>query len=129
MKSTTKLTICSFSLAALLFAVSPAPAAPSSATWLAVGSASTGQFGIKSNASQQKSEVAGLLKQARAAIKSKDFATADRKIAQAEAFRLKYGTFHFGDTPAKARRDLRKIEQDRRSDKPGTAQRIMAALL
>ncbi|MCH8045469.1 MAG: general secretion pathway protein GspD [Planctomycetes bacterium] len=132
MKVTTKLIISSMFLAASLLVVSPASAAPGGATWLSVGTASVGQFSSKSSDSQQKSEVADLLKQARAAMKRKDFATADRIIARAESFRIKYSSFRLiGDTPTKARRDLQKLQTESRGGSGGsgsTAQRFMSAL-
>jgi general secretion pathway protein D len=87
-----------------------------------------GQFLTPSGDKQQKAQVADLLKQARRAMKSKDFATADRKIAQADAFRLKYGAFHIADTPTKARRDLWQLQQDAQSGTTSAAQRLLSAL-
>ena len=52
-----------------------------------------------------------LLARARQAMQRKDFASAEKLIAEAEGKDVRYGLFHLGDTPRKARRDLDEAKQ------------------
>jgi hypothetical protein len=49
---------------------------------------------------------ADLLRRARQAMAENDLAAAESLLAQAEALGVEYNSFHLGDTPKKARRDL-----------------------
>jgi len=51
-------------------------------------------------------QAADLLRRARQAMAENDLTAAESLIAQAEALGVEYNSFHLGDTPKKARRDL-----------------------
>lgn len=54
-------------------------------------------------------EVEGLLTQARQAMASGDLQQANSLVKRAEAAKVSYPVLHFGDTPARVRRDLDKL--------------------
>ena len=54
-------------------------------------------------------EVEGLLGQARQAMAAGDLQRADSLLQRAEAAKVNYPVLHFGDTPARVRRDLEKL--------------------
>ena len=56
-----------------------------------------------------RADVGKLLVQARQAMAKGKLPDAEALLAQAEAAKLKYPVLHFGDTPAKVRRDLAKL--------------------
>ncbi len=59
-----------------------------------------------STAGDKSQQAADLLRRARQAMAENDLAAAESLIAQAEARDVQYNSFHLGDTPKKARRDL-----------------------
>jgi general secretion pathway protein D len=93
------------SLAFLLNPLSPAVEAASQSIALQVvwGAASTGQ-----RAQSAVKEADDLLDKAREAMDESNFELADSYITRAERLAPKYGMFHLGDTPKKAREDLQK---------------------
>ncbi|HEV3138254.1 MAG TPA: hypothetical protein VGZ26_10125, partial [Pirellulales bacterium] len=76
--------------------------------------------GAKSKKAADREEADSLLARARAAIKERDFDTADAMITRAEKLKVEYSVFHFGDTPKRARGDLTAA---RRSAKRGPVER------
>jgi general secretion pathway protein D len=62
---------------------------------------------------EARAQVDQLLGRARQAMRAGDLAAAEKLIEQAESKKVRYGLFHLGDTPAKARQDL---EAARRKD-------------
>ena len=61
-------------------------------------------FGNRSEEARRRSD--DLLQRARQAMAENDLKSADSLVSQAEALGVDYGTFHRGDTPMRARRDL-----------------------
>lgn len=57
-----------------------------------------------------RKQVDAMLAQARQAITHKDFARADALLAQADASGISYPVVHFGDTPARVRKQLEKAK-------------------
>jgi general secretion pathway protein D len=75
------------------------------------GNASTGRSG-----SFTQGDIDQLLANARQAMAQGDLAKAESLLKQAEAAKPKYPVLHFGDTPARLRRDLEKLVAGRPGD-------------
>ena len=63
-------------------------------------------------------QVDDLLARARQAMQEGNLETADSLISRAETAKVKYGLFHTGDSPTKARRDFEKLRDARGGAKP-----------
>ncbi|MEX0938943.1 MAG: hypothetical protein WDZ59_13860 [Pirellulales bacterium] len=87
--------------AALAWAGSLPPAAQA---WLSA--AAVGQAGADQERKLDKNQVEQLLAQARDAMKRGDWELAGSLIRRTEQSDVRFNLFHFGDTPAKARRDF-----------------------
>lgn len=92
-----------------------AGAAPWSSTFLALSALGQAK-GVK--AEDPRQTAATLLSRARQAMDEGKLEIADSLVSQAESLNLRYGFTHLGDTPKKARRDLDKIRQGKKSAKP-----------
>jgi len=95
---------------ALALSASAAAAGPTAGhAALLLAPAAAGQAApAESQANPKQAQADELLRQARKALADNNLAVADKLIVQAEALGVDYGPLHFGDTPAKARRDLEK---------------------
>jgi general secretion pathway protein D len=80
------------------------------------GNVSTGQAGGLTHA-----DVDQILSNARQAMAQGDLAKAESLVKRAEAANPKYPVLHFGDTPARVRRDLDKLSQSRPAGKQAPA--------
>jgi general secretion pathway protein D len=81
-------------------------------TTLAIpGQADSGPDGVRR-------QVDDLLARARQAMQEGNLETADSLISRAETGKVKYGLFHTGDSPTKARRDFEKLREARGGAKP-----------
>lgn len=67
---------------------------------------------------EARDQVDQLLAQARQAMRNGDFAAAEKFISEAEGKNVRYGLFHLGDTPKKARRDLEESQQRKSPEMP-----------
>ncbi len=56
-----------------------------------------------------------LLRRARQAMADGDLEIADSLLSRAEAYNIRYGVLHLGDTPKKARRDLDRMRKSKRT--------------
>jgi general secretion pathway protein D len=90
------------------------PSAANHATWAATA---LGQAG-SSPQTAARAKVASLIDEARTAMKAGDLGTAESRIGQAEQMNVRYGLFHLGDTPQKARRDLERQKKKSDGDLP-----------
>ena len=86
----------------------PAPAAadPASSTVIQTGDPARGGAGAVPVAADAKQQAGWLLREAREQISLGNYEAAEKKLAQAETFDVKWGLFD--DTPAKVRTDLNK---------------------
>ncbi|MGD0519397.1 MAG: hypothetical protein ABSA26_17815, partial [Thermoguttaceae bacterium] len=93
-------------LVALFISAGTAVAAPPQGNGDATP-ASAGGVPVASPRSEDKGQqAADLLRRARQAMAENDLIAAESLIAQADALGVEYNSFHLGDTPKKARRDL-----------------------
>ncbi len=105
-------------LITLLLTAGKAAAGPPQGTGdLLLGAAGVGQA-ASSPAEDKSQEAADLLRRARQAMAENDLQAAESLIAQAEALGVEYGSFHLGDTPKKARRDLQRKRSAAAPTKP-----------
>ena len=68
---------------------------------------------LASRAPLNRSDVAQLLQKARIALAAGEIQVANKLLVQAEGARVRYPVLHFGDTPARLRRDLQKFTQSK----------------
>ncbi len=83
------------------------------------GNVSTGQAGALTHA-----DIDQILSNARQAMAQGDLAKAETLVKRAEAVNPKYPVLHFGDTPARVRRDLDKLAQSRPAGKQAPAAKV-----
>jgi general secretion pathway protein D len=85
-----------------------------------------GQTGAQGQGPEiSKRKINELLADARRAMAEQNWETADSLVSRAEGMNVKFGLFHIGDTPQKARRDLqqrRPATQQNTGAKPGASQ-------
>jgi general secretion pathway protein D len=113
-KTTTKLLAGSLALVAFATPLCVWAGSQDGALSLLLGAASLGDDG---KSPQKLAEE--YLREARQAMNSGDFATANNRIAAADALGVKYSPLHIGDSPKKARAALEKLQ----SQKPLPSQR------
>ena len=113
---------------ALGFPAVPALAGPSAGgleTSLAVAVLAQAPGGDRPDGRQ--SESGDLLRRAYQAMDERNFDAAESLISQAEELGVKYGVFHVGPTPKKARRDLKRL-QEAAKDSPTRPSQLFPAL-
>ncbi len=93
-------------LVAILISAGRAAAAPPQNNGDAPPAAAGGVQAASSRTEDKGQQAADLLRRARQAMAENDLTAAESLIAQAEALGVEYNSFHLGDTPKKARRDL-----------------------
>ena len=104
--NTTASTRIGWVLVAIIYSAGTAWAAPPQGNG-DTPSASAGSGQAASPRTDDKGQqAADLLRRARQAMAENDLAAAESLIAQSEALGVEYNSFHLGDTPKKARRDL-----------------------
>ncbi|MGA2059933.1 MAG: hypothetical protein ABSG67_05585 [Thermoguttaceae bacterium] len=93
-------------LVTILISAGRAAAAPPQNNGDAPPTAAGSVSAASSQADDKGQKAADLLRRARQAMAENDLTAAESLIAQSEALGVEYSSFHLGDTPKKARRDL-----------------------
>jgi general secretion pathway protein D len=91
---------------AIFISAGTAVAAPPQGNGDATSAAAGGVPAASPRSEDKGQQAADLLRRARQAMAENDLIAAESLIAQAEALGVEYNSFHLGDTPKKARRDL-----------------------
>jgi general secretion pathway protein D len=109
----------------LFISAGTALSAPPQSNGDATPATSGGAPAASPKAEDKGQQAADLLRRARQAMAENDLVAAESLIAQAEALNVEYGSFHLGDTPKKARRDL---ERKRSAAAPTKPSRLFSPL-
>jgi general secretion pathway protein D len=104
--NTTASTRIGWVLVAIIFSAGTAAAAPPQGNGDAPPATAGSGQAASPRPDDKGQQAADLLRRARQAMAENDLAAAESLIAQSEALGVEYNSFHLGDTPKKARRDL-----------------------
>lgn len=88
---------------------------------------SAGENAATGGSALTQSDVDQMLAGARQAMAQGDLAQAEALVRRAEAAKPKYPVLHFGDTPARVRRDLEKMQAGRPGTQPSSGDRYANA--
>jgi general secretion pathway protein D len=104
--NTTASTRIGWVLATIIISAGPVSAAPPQGNGDAQSATAGSGQAASPRPDDKGQQTADLLRRARQAMAENDLAAAESLLAQAESLGVEYNSFHLGDTPKKARRDL-----------------------